>query len=262
MNSTSINQGGGSRVCVYCLGQSGAKLSREHVISDAALAIAFGEKKESYTRLPQGKILEDSEATIKDVCLVCNSRLSPYDAAGARLVAELDEHFDLAGRRIRFSHNMLSWMIKTNLNNLRIMASTAKGEAYPVDRCFYTALLEQRMVPAGLYALYVVGWKGTNDFWTPTQNIPYCDYQLCETPQKILVCNLRVKAFDTFMMIPAGRDYLGISQRCASVCDQLRLHFSRNVQAVDVQRAVSDGFLEIANCVPLVRIIAAIRPVK
>ena len=60
------------------------------------------------------KLLVDHEPTVRDVCDDCNSRLSPYDAAGVGFVRQVIPSNDPTGLRIQFSREAIGWLIKTH----------------------------------------------------------------------------------------------------------------------------------------------------
>ena len=155
-----------TRRCPYC-GSQEKKLTKEHVISRSVLKVAFGENIENVVRQPVGmggQILFDHETQIKDVCRDCNSALSPYDVAGVELMKAIYPHHDATGLTVPFSRNILAWLLKTHLNEMRITPND--GFVQPrAKSAIYRALLKYDAVSPSWYRLYIEGWQGDKAWW-------------------------------------------------------------------------------------------------
>src|SRR5215471_16596261 len=131
-------------ICVYC-GELGST-SREHIISASVLDL-FGDKRHEscfvYDVLEQ-ECRSRRGIVIKDVCVRCNSRLSPLDDRGKEIIDKV-LNSELQSLEVQFDARLLAWLIKTHLNWMRQVKLTSELDL-DIDRTIY----EQVMVAADL----------------------------------------------------------------------------------------------------------------
>src|ERR1700730_17991458 len=131
-------------ICVYC-GEVGST-SREHIISASVLDL-FGDKRHEscfvYDVLEQ-ECRSRRGIVIKDVCVRCNSSLSPLDDRGNEIITEI-LNSQLRTLEVQFDARLLAWLIKTHPNWIRQVKLTSR-----LDLDIDSTLYEHVMVAANL----------------------------------------------------------------------------------------------------------------
>lgn len=244
-----------NKSCFYCGGAKGEKTSEEHVISRAVLTAIFGDPIKSVSRSPVfgGKTLQNHEQTIKDVCAGCNSALSSYDSAGVDLVSAVHRFHDARGQEIPFSENILGWLIKTHLNFMRVIKDAKTGMVYPVDEAIRSALVNRTPVPHSLFALFLEGLEGYPELWDfqGPEQVQYFYYRSGqEGSQEIVISELRVKAINTVLLIPANSSHEDFEARAFATITGAEHAWGRSFQPVDIDSAVRTGRVRIESIIP------------
>lgn len=262
----SVGQDPARALCVYCRGSSGARTSREHVISRAVLVAAFGSQIENvaHSEVFREGCLLDLEHVVRDVCRDCNEKLSPPDAAGARLFAELERHVDPTGHDLPWTRETLGWLIKTHANNLRAICDRETGERYELDPAIYEALRTGGPRPADKCRLFVEGIGGNAYLWdlSNPKRIPYFSYRTVRVRDAgVLISDVRLKWLDTFLLV----DYPGESGDLQERFDRAALGVARTFgfrwQPVELEPP-AHGVLKVDHLIPLQRFLKTVRRIS
>jgi hypothetical protein len=254
----------GKRRCVYCLGSRRSPLSKEHVVSAAVVKVLFGSPLRSLSYSPHlrtGFVL-DHEHVVRDVCQACNSNLSGYDSAGARLAKLLVPRDDAEGLVLRFDTETLGWLLKTHLNVMRTIRDKETGATYDVERTFYEALIAKSGVPDHLYRLYIEGWAGTSEFWNPEEprHLPLLSYRTGRfRAEAVQFSTVRFKHLETLVLTPYMSGYESFDMRCRQALAGLAATHTFRWQPVDVGVALAIGVLPVRNIAATEDLRASIR---
>ncbi len=235
--------------CVYC-DNNNVKFSKEHIISKCVFTEVFGKEKRNTTQL-FGKFLTDYECTIKDVCVDCNSVLSPYDRAGREFIKLINPYHDASSICIPCDLYTTNWLLKTHLNLLRIFPDKETKMKYEINIEIYERIRKFELFSSNLCKFYVEGWQGADYFWNEesSEKIPYFSYKSIRfIRQKIIVSNFRIKFIDTFFFTPYLNDYENFDERVRSVLEEMRINFGFKLQEVFLGNS-SITHMEIANLV-------------
>lgn len=248
--------------CVYCQKEN-VKFSKEHIISESVLIEAFGKEKRNISRL-YGKKMIDTEHTIKDVCAVCNSGLSSYDLAGKNLIAMLKPYFRSKDIILPTDYDTINWIIKTHLNQLRVIPDRQTNEKYYVDSRIYNTIHTHRPFMEGLCKLYVSGWEGLEYFWDENseKRIQYFSYKSVRfLSQKMIVSNFRFKFIDTFLFLPYRQDYEDFDSRIDSVLNEMNECFGFDLQEISIVKPTGVP-MNITKVVPSDVLLKIIRKIE
>jgi hypothetical protein len=231
------------------------KLSAEHVISASALRAAFGDpiRNVAGAELFGGKKFLDHEQVIKDVCQKCNSKLSPLDVEGSRLVQHLTGD-DPTGLRLPINREAIGWILKTHFNFIRLIKDRETGDAYPIHPALRDALVTNAALPTHLFTLCLEGMIGDNYFWdaSDARRIPWFHYRSVRfLNQEIVLSEFRMKTLTTWLLLPSSANYVSYLDRVGSVLKEGAEDFQRFVQVVDVNASLRDGHIDLSCVVPI-----------
>jgi hypothetical protein len=243
--------------CFYAQTTCSQTLSREHIISAAVLKEVFGDPIRNVIsgEFLGSKFLTDQEPTVKDVCDDCNNlRLSPYDAAAVELIRQLIPSNDPTGVRVKFSREIVGWLIKTHLNYFRVIKDRETNDVYAVDQAIKDALIQHRNVPASRYRLLIEGWIGEIYFWDANdpRHIPWFGYRSVRMQsQRIVISDFRMKTLTTWFVVPSNGDYRDFDKRVWSALDELKRDRGFQLQMIDPKTAVKDGSVTLNRVLSL-----------
>lgn len=219
--------------CIYC-GKSSIKMSNEHIVSKTVLREIFGSPIRNIVKYGDKKFI-DHEHTIKDVCITCNSNLSHYDNEGKKIAKLVASHY--TALNFKFPYNVLSinWLVKTHLNQLRIIKDIETSTYYKVSDQIYDKIINYEFPSSHLLKIYIEGWEGLDYFWDikSDKRIQYLSYKSVRfKSQNIIVSNFRFKFIDTFLFLPYLEDYSDFNSRVYSVLEEMRLQHGFNPQKI------------------------------
>jgi hypothetical protein len=243
--------------CFYQQPTCSSALSREHIISAAVLREVFGDpvKNVVTAELFGDKSLVDHEPAIRDVCESCNNvGLSPYDAAGIDFIRQVLPSHDPTGLRIKFSREVIGWLIKTHLNYFRVIRDRETNQAYYVNQDIKDALIQHQTVPINRYRLLVEGWIGEDYFWNANdpRHLEWFHYRSVRMrSQRILISDFRIKTLSTWLAVPSDGDYRQFDKRVWSALDELKRDRGFCLQLIDPNTAVRDGGVRLDRVLSL-----------
>lgn len=239
-------------ICVYC--GKYKRPSGEHVISRVVLKTIFGEKVRNFTHseLFDNNTLKDYQHKILDVCSECNSKLSIYDNAGAELVSEINQHNDLTNVKILLNEHMVGWLIKTHLNFIRLFPDKRTSKIVAIKNNFFDRLINFRGPNDDLFSILVSGHKGKDYYWNENdeRRISYFHYSHVSFPsQEILVSHFRIKALDTFMLLPLNGEYDDFQMRAKLTQSYMALEYGKSPDEVKIKKAIKRGYISIKQII-------------
>jgi hypothetical protein len=201
------------------------------------------------------KNLVDHEPVVRDVCEKCNNKgLSPYDAAGVTLVKQLIPSNDPTGLRLFLSREVIGWLIKTHLNYVRVIKDRETNEIYPISQELKSALIQQAELSDSLFRLMVEGWVGETYFWDAEdpRRIPWFHYRSVRFPrQRVIISDLRIKTLTTWIVIPSDANYDSFNERVRSVLEEALIKFGFQLQTVNAQQTIEDGYVDLKRVLPI-----------
>lgn len=239
--------------CPYCR-RSAVKFSNEHIVSKSVLKEAFGDpiKSISSGSLLGGKPLIDVEPTTKSICRDCNSDLSPYDADAAAFAREILAHPSLIGVPVPLTQLRLNWLIKTHLNYLSITKSKLSRTRYPIHADIYNCLIRQTAVATDLFGIGVETIEATEDNWNidGKNRLHYFRYKSVEfRAQRTIVSDFRMKAFWSYLVLPADSDYWFFEGRLKATIAEMK-QLTIDPQWIDVSKINTNSVISIASYLP------------
>lgn len=244
-----------NKSCFYAQPDCTTKLSAEHVVSASALRAAFGDpiRNVAGAELFGGKKFLDHEQVIRDVCQKCNSRLSPLDVEGAKIVRHLIGD-DPTGLRLPINREAIGWILKTHFNFIRLIKDRATGEVYPIHPGLRDALVTNTALSTHLFTLCLEGMVGDTYFWDASDDrrIPWFHYRSVRfINQEIVLSEFRMKTLTTWLLLPCNASYVLYQDRVACVLKEVAEAFQRPVQVVDIDASLRDGRIDLSSVVPL-----------
>ncbi len=250
--------------CFYNQQNCSSKMTREHVISAAALHEAFGEPVRNVVSAEflGEKILIDHEQCLKDVCDSSNPKLSHYDEAGSRLVSELVNGNSAHPITVTFTIYTLGWLIKTHLNFIRLIKDRELNQAYPVRQRIKSCLISGLPIPTSYYVLYAEGWEDNGKFWNAESDkkIQFINYRSIRfKTQRIVLSNLRVRNLDTILLIPSDEDYKRFEKRVQLVIDEVYATWGFGFQKIDIASMLKNKKLVVNKLLTADEIMKLIR---
>lgn len=238
--------------CIYCKGNNSSKLSREHVISKTVLQYVYGNRKAAlFSSVLKNEMPVKIEQVVKDVCVECNSRLSNYDNAGLELVRSIDKFYDARQQKFYFSSLVFGWLLKTHLNYMRTIPNRRTGLYYLIDPALYYSIINFD-IAHNLMRLYVRGRKGEASFWgKEVETIPFFSYSNWELEGELLFSYLRIKAVDTFIILPSNNTFRSFSERIDKFIASIMPTEKIYMQRIPIVTAIGQEFIYIDNSWPM-----------
>jgi len=154
------------KICFYNQKTCDSKLSREHLFSKVALEQAFGKPVKNIigAEIYGKRKLIDQETVVKDVCVTCNSSLSPYDTAGQKLVLKLISEKMKVPLIIDFNRLTLGWLLKTHLNYIRVIKDREWNRSYSIKQEIKNAIIGQKDINPGKFVMLLDQWEEHEEF--------------------------------------------------------------------------------------------------
>lgn len=237
--------------CVYCNKHIAPNdKSGEHVISKSVLKLGLGNKIDNITSssLFKKRTICAYQHKIYDVCARCNNRLSPYDNAGKEFASEANNYFNASNVLLRINILKLGWLIKTHLNFIRSFPDKKTGAYYPINGNFYNAIIGRYSVEPSLFSLLIEGMEGKQYYWDENdpRRIQYFKYKHVLFPkQRIVVSDLRLKAINTYLLLPSDNNYDNFSIRSKSTRVDMKIEYNKNPDEVDVDMSQNLGYINV-----------------
>ena len=238
-------------ICTYCQKHIPPdEKSGEHVISKSVLKVGLGNKIDNITSssLFKKRTIYAYQHKIYDVCARCNNRLSPYDNAGKTFASEVNNYFDTSNVQLHIDKMKLGWLIKTHLNFIRSFPDKNSGLYYPINSHFFTALIQQLSIDSALYYLLIEGMKVSRYYWDENdpRRIQYFRYKHVLFPkQRIVVSDLRLKAINTYLLLPSDNNYDNFSIRSKSTRVDMKIGYNKDPDEVDVDMSQNLGYINV-----------------
>jgi hypothetical protein len=253
--------------CIYCGNSKSSKLTGEHSISRGVFEIFFypieyiGIRTKS--ELFGDKTLANTQPRIKDVCIQCNSDLHIYDDNGKILAQAINPFADITGVKLPFNEKILGWLIKTHLNCIRTFPNKDTRKKYAFNKSIFEAIINYEPIPTDLYKLCVEGWQGIDYLWDGPKRMNAFYYTSVELLQlRILVSDLRLKTFKTFLLLPTDSDYTNFENRSKSAIEEMKRGYGFHVGQIQTEKSIQDGFIYVHDIKPLKEILDGITKTK
>ncbi|WP_133152346.1 hypothetical protein, partial [Vibrio lentus] len=240
------------------------KMTKEHVVSNAVLKVAFGDPIRNVARAKHfgNKALLDHEALVKDVCETCNNvSLNPYDVAGKQLVTDLQGTQNSMPLQLRFNNDTLGWILKTHFNYFRVVKDVETAQAYKIKQVIKQALIERKKVDPTKYVLMVQQWEEQPHYWDASSvgNIPYLNYRSIRfKEQRIVMSNFRIRQLDTILMLPSDADYKNFSGRVESAIKEMQSEFNADFEILDIEQILDKKSITVSSLLTISEIEAMV----
>ena len=154
---------------------------------------------------------------------------------------------------------MIGWIIKTNLNYIRLIKDREWKSAYPIKQKIKNSLAKNKELDISLFKFYARIWEENSDLWNAENPIaPYFHYKSIRLKkQKVFISCFRMRQLDTVLYFPVDKNYKNFDKRVSSAMDEIKMTFGQSFQEITLEITGLNN-VQINHLYPLNRILEKI----